>query len=71
VNNGVNTACPRHPHGGPTCWHNATDLERIRAHKAIMLSGGNLAICHALARGEHVPVDQLAPEWVKRYGIRP
>jgi hypothetical protein len=60
VNNGVNTACPRHPHGGPTCWHNATDLERIRAHKAIMLSGG-----------KHVPVDQLAPEWVKRYGIRP
>jgi hypothetical protein len=36
-----------------------------------MLSGGNLAICEALLRGEHIPVDQLAPQWVKRYGIRP
>jgi hypothetical protein len=26
---------------------------------------------NALARGEHVPVDQLDPVWVKRYGIRP
>jgi hypothetical protein len=70
--NGVSTTtCPRHPQGGPTCWHNAPDHERIRAHKAIMLSGGNLNICHALARGEHVPVDQLDPVWVKRYGIRP
>jgi hypothetical protein len=42
-----------------------------RLEKSMMLSGGNLTICQALMRGEHVPVDQLDPVWVKRYGIRP
>jgi hypothetical protein len=71
VNNGVTTVCERHPQGGPNCWATATNTDLIRLGKAIALSGGNLTICEALLRGEHVPVDQLAPEWVKRYGIRP
>jgi hypothetical protein len=63
--------CERHPNGGPTCWYCAPQHELTRLGKAMMLSNGNLTICEALLRGEHVPVDQLAPVWVTRYGIRP
>jgi hypothetical protein len=52
-------------------WQDIPPREQARLDKAIMLSGGNLTICEALLRGEHVPVNLLAPEWVKRYGIRP
>ena len=70
--NGVSTTtCERHPQGGPTCWEHASTLELIRLGKCIALSGGDLTICEALLRGEHVPVDQLDPVWVTRYGIRP
>jgi hypothetical protein len=54
-----------------TSWATATTTDLTRLGKAVALSNGNLTICEALLRGEHVPVDQLAPEWVKRYGIRP
>jgi hypothetical protein len=46
-------------------------LWQRRLDKSMRLSGGNLTICEALLRGEHVPIDQLDPAWVKRYGIRP
>jgi hypothetical protein len=61
VNNGVNR---------PT-WATATTRDVIRLGKAVALSNGNLTICEALLRGEHVPIDQLSQTWVKRYGIRP
>lgn len=35
-----------------------------------MLSAGQLAICEALLRGEHVPLERLDPYWVRKYGIR-
>jgi len=34
-----------------------------------MLSS-SLEICEALLRGESVPLDQLDPVWVKRFGIK-
>jgi hypothetical protein len=61
VNNGVNR---------PT-WATATTRDVISLGKAVALSNGDLTICEALLRGEHVPVNLLDPRWVKRYGIRP
>lgn len=37
--------------------------------KAVLLAP-TLTICQALVRGEHVPISQLDPAWVARYGIR-
>jgi hypothetical protein len=54
-----------------TTWATATTQDVIRLGKAVALSNGNLTICEALLRGEHVPIDQLSQTWVKRYGIRP
>jgi hypothetical protein len=54
-----------------TTWATATTQDVIRLGKAVALSNGNLTICEALLRGEHVPIDQLDPAWVTRYGIRP
>jgi hypothetical protein len=62
-------ACPRHPNGGPTCWHNATPDELREAGKAIMLAP-NLNICEALLRGETVPLSKLDHNWLTRLGRR-
>jgi hypothetical protein len=61
--------CERHPHGSPTCWHDATVDELREAGKAIMLAP-SLAVCEALLRGETVPLSQLEPVWVARLGRR-
>jgi hypothetical protein len=63
---GVNHFCERHPLGSPTCWHNATQDELRRLGIAIQLSGGNLAICEALLRGETVPSSALNPDQLQR-----
>jgi hypothetical protein len=44
--------------------------EAGRGWKAMMLAP-TLEICQALLRGESVPIDQLRPEWVARFGLRP
>jgi hypothetical protein len=41
-----------------------------RGWRAMMLAP-TIEICQALLRGESVPVDELRPEWVKRFGRRP
>jgi hypothetical protein len=51
-------------------WHTRRDPHWRRISKAVDLAP-TLTICEALLRGEHVPVDQLDPQWVTRYGIRP
>jgi hypothetical protein len=61
--------CERHPHGGPGCWHDATNDELRRLGKAVMLAP-TLAICEALLRGERVPIDKLDPHYVALYGVR-
>jgi hypothetical protein len=63
---GVNHFCERHPLGGQTCWHDATDHELDRLGIAIKLSGGDIRVCEALLRGETVPASLLQPEQVKR-----
>jgi hypothetical protein len=64
-------ACQERIHAIHTYQQTDEWKQRRRLDKAIRLSNGNLTICEALLRGEHVPVDRMAPEWVKRYGIRP
>lgn len=60
-----------HQHISTRGWDEATDAEVMQLDKAVMLSGGNLAICEALLRGEHVPIDKLDPVYVAKYGMRP
>ena len=50
-------------------WQDATEPELRHLYAAIMLAP-TLAICEALLRGEHVPVERLDPEWAERYGLR-
>jgi hypothetical protein len=60
--------CPRHPDGGPTCWHNASPDELRALGKALMLAP-TLSVCEALLRGETVPLSRLDPVWVRRLGV--
>lgn len=50
-------------------WLDATDDETTRLGKAVMLAP-TLAICEALLRGEHVPLEHLDPYYVKKYRLR-
>jgi hypothetical protein len=51
-------------------WLDATDEELIILEKAMMLSGGKLGTCEALLRGERVPLEDLDPVYVAKYGLR-
>jgi len=42
----------------------------LRAVWKAMMLAPTLEVCEALLRGESVPLEQLDPEWVKRFGRR-
>lgn len=55
--------------GPPRRVHTLQQEEEYRqGFKALMLST-SLATYHALLRGEEVPISQLDPKWVERYGL--
>jgi hypothetical protein len=43
----------------------AAELQRV--YQAMMLSP-SVEVCDALLRNENVPVEQLDPEWIARFG---
>ena len=50
------------------CDQLATNLTQ-RIWRAIMLSP-TLEVCNALLRNEQVPLNQLDPVWVERFGLK-